>query len=300
MAPQTADTDELFDVKLNYYIGNYQHAINEAQKLKVATPELKLERDVFLFRAYIAQKKYGVVIDEVHGASPPELQILKSLAEYLSSPSKRDTVVNKLDQQISGNLDLSNNHLLLGIATIYFNDGNVESALKVLHQSENLECRALMLQTYLKMDRLDLARKELKSMQEKDDDAILTQLAQAWVNLASGGDKLQDAYYTFQEIVDKNSPTPTLLNGLAACYLGQGKYDEAESALQDALDKDPNHPDTLINLIVLSQHMGKATEVANRYLSQLKDSWSEHPFVKELQVKEREFDRLVRQYAPSA
>lgn len=76
-----------------------------------------------------------------------------------------------------------------------------------------------------------------------------------------GGEKLQDAYYIYQEIVDKYGATPLLLNAQAVTFIGQGKYEEAEAALQEALDKDPNYLDTLANLNVLARHTGKVDEV---------------------------------------
>jgi len=291
--------DELFDIRTALLTGNYQHCINEAQKLHVSNPEVKVQRDVIMYRAYIAQRKFGVVLDEIRSSHADELQAVRMFADYMANDSKRDSIVRDLDAKMAGSFDMNNNVFVLMAGSIYYQEQNNDAALRVLHQSDNLECMALMVEILLKMDRVDLAKKELKRMQDTDEDSILFQLAQAWFFLTVGGDKYQDAFYIFQEMADKHASTPLLLNGQAACYMAQGRFDDAESVLQEALDKDSNNPETLVNMVVLTQHIGKAPEVSNRYVSQLKDSHRSHPFVKDYLQKESEFDRISKNYAPS-
>lgn len=301
MAPSTSEqVDELFDVKNAFFTGNYQTCINEAQKLKVADPELAVERDVYMYRSYIALRKYRVVLEEINMSSSALLQPLKMLANYLAQPGKREAIIADLDTQMAGNVDLSNHVLLVVAGTVYLHANQPESALKCLHCSEDLECGALRVQALLAMHRPDLAKKELKTLQEKDEDSTLTQLAQAWTSLSLGGEKIQEAYYIYQDMIDKMGSTALLLNGQAVTFLAQGKYAEAEQALQEAMEKDPNNPETLVNLIVLSHHTGKQPEVSNRYLSQLKDMDANHPFVLSLSQKEADFERMCKQYAITA
>lgn len=47
---------------------------------------------------------------------------------------------------MSGNLDVNNYVLLLVAGTIYLHAGQPESALKILHSSEHIECLALKVQ----------------------------------------------------------------------------------------------------------------------------------------------------------
>ncbi|KAK2721410.1 hypothetical protein QYM36_003632 [Artemia franciscana] len=266
---------------------------------KSSEPAVNIERDWYLYRSYLAQRKYGLVNDEVKSSSSAILQPLKLLAQYLGSPSSRTTVVEALNSQMNAPIDPDNYGVIIVGATIFIWQQNYEAALRLLHGSKLLECHALMLQVYIKMDRMDMATKVLKKMQEIDDDSVLTNLSQAWLHLAMGGEKLQDAFYVFQELVDKEVITPLILNGLAAVHICQERYPEAESALQEAEHVDSSHAETFLNLSVLSQLTGKSAQESQRYQRLLRDAHPEHWFLSDLDAKEREFDRLSRMFSPS-
>ncbi|EAW84751.1 coatomer protein complex, subunit epsilon, isoform CRA_d [Homo sapiens] len=135
----SGEVDELFDVKNAFYIGSYQQCINEAQRVKLSSPERDVERDVFLYRAYLAQRKFGVVLDEIKPSSAPELQAVRMFADYLAHESRRDSIVAELDREMSRSVDVTNTTFLLMAASIYLHDQNPDAALRALHQGDSLE-----------------------------------------------------------------------------------------------------------------------------------------------------------------
>ena len=145
---------------------------------------MALERDLFTYRSYIAQNKFLVVLDEIRDNSPDILQPIRMLAEYLSDKPKRESIVGQLDQKLSGSANVENEVLIIVAGIIYQLENDLETAYRILHSVECQETSAMIVDILLKINRVDLAKKKLKEMQDKDDDALLTQLTQAWVNCA--------------------------------------------------------------------------------------------------------------------
>ncbi|CAI6363847.1 unnamed protein product [Macrosiphum euphorbiae] len=292
---ESYEANELFDIKNSYYIGNYQQCINDAQKEPPNYGNLRLQRDIFMYRAYLAQKKYGIVLAEIKTNSPAELKPFKLLAEYLQTPGNRNSILKTLEQELENMYEI-NHSLVIVATTIYNHEHNYESALRVLKNDDTLEGVTLSLIIYLRMNRVDLASKEFKKLKEKDEDATLTQMAQAWLNLALGGDKLQEAYYIFQELTDKYGVTALLLNSQSVCYIGQCEYKKAEITLQDALEKDSNDIDSLVNSLFISVHMKVSADVTKRQLNMLRDAYPNSDFIETYNKKEAEFDSLSQAY----
>ncbi|MCL7045533.1 hypothetical protein MKW94_003423 [Papaver nudicaule] len=288
-----ATPDHLFSLRNNFYLGAYQAAINNSDVPNLSQED-SIERDSLVYRSYIALGSYQLVISEIDSSAPTPLQAVKLLAAYLSGPDQKESTISSLKEWL-GDSAIGNNPVLRLIAGIIFmHEQDYNEALKHTNTGGTMELHALNVQIFLKMYRSDFAEKQLKIMQQIDEDHTLTQLANAWLNLAVGGSKIQEAYLIFQDFSEKYPMTGLILNGKAVCCMQMGHFDEAESLLLEALNKDAKDAETLANLIVCSLHLGKQS---SRYLSQLKLSHPDHMLVKRTAADEESFDRALQTVA---
>ncbi|KAJ4702826.1 Coatomer epsilon subunit [Melia azedarach] len=288
-----AAPDHLFNLRNNFYLGAYQAAINNSD-LPHLSPEDAVERDCLVYRSYIALGSYQLVISEIDDSAATPLQAVKLLALYLSGPENKESTILSLKEWLADPAIGNNATLRLIAGIIFMHEEDYNEALKHTNVGGTMELNALNVQIFLKMHRSDYAEKQLRVMQQTDEDHTLTQLANAWLNLAVGGSKIQEAYLIFQDFSEKYPMTGLILNGKAVCCMHMGNFDEAEGLLLDALNKDAKDPETLANLIVCSLHQGKSS---SRYLNQLKLTHPDHMLVKRAASADESFERAVQSVA---
>jgi hypothetical protein len=68
----------LFEVESYLLLGHFQAAVNAGGSFKTTDAQLKLQRDILLYRAYIEQGDLALTIDEIRDDAPPALLAVKA------------------------------------------------------------------------------------------------------------------------------------------------------------------------------------------------------------------------------
>jgi tetratricopeptide (TPR) repeat protein len=248
-----------------------------------------------------------VLADINESTAPVALQAVRALARYLTQPDAKAAVVAQFDAWLADAQGAATSPTVQALgATVFLHEGQPHAALRALRAFATLEALALSIQVYLRIDRLDLAERQLRALQDKDDESALFQLSAAHVYLALGGDKHREALVTYQEMLQRyGEDSVAVTNGLCAALACLKRFDEAERLLKEALAKEPSNAETLINFLMLLQHTGRglgcaADGPAAKVLEKLRAVAPGHPFVAGLALAEASFDRVSASFSASA
>uniref|UniRef100_A0A7S1VHK0 Coatomer subunit epsilon n=1 Tax=Sexangularia sp. CB-2014 TaxID=1486929 RepID=A0A7S1VHK0_9EUKA len=282
----------LFEVRNDLLLGNSQGVINAGVSGGDGPTDLaRVLLRVYTWRAFLAQGNIATVLSEAKRDSDAPIE---ERAVAILATVQEDALVDGAAADVKALLAEGSSSPVVRLlaASAFLLTGDRDEALRTLRGVTDLECLALAVQVYLSMDRPDLAEKEVAAMAAIDEDATASQLAAAWVHIAHGGDRLQDAYYTFSELQEKFGSTAMLLNSMAVINIHMGKFELAESQLLEALGKEPSNADTLANLIAVAQHRNKAPEITQRYLNQLRKVAPNHAWLQFTTGALNTFDRV--------
>ncbi|KAI0601383.1 coatomer epsilon subunit-domain-containing protein [Biscogniauxia sp. FL1348] len=290
MDPYSAE-GELINIHNHFHQGQYQEVVDF--DTSALSPENALPAKVLAFRARIALGQAQDVLAEAQGASEPELAAVRALAEL--SLGNTDAAVKAIEELASSAGDNQTVQVLGG--TVLAAAGRSEEAIALLSQhSGSLDAVALITQIHLQQHRTDLALKEVAGARKWAQDSLLVNLAESWVGLRLGGEKYQQAFYVFEELAQAPSTSSiTSLVSQAVCELHLGRVEEAQTALEQAVQKQPDYAEAIANLLVLTVVVGKdPTELTNT----LKKISPGHPFLTDLEEKSDLFDKAATKFSP--
>ncbi|OTB01458.1 hypothetical protein M426DRAFT_323475 [Hypoxylon sp. CI-4A] len=290
MDPYSAE-GELINIHNHFHQGQYQEVIDF--DTSALSPENALPARVLALRARIALGQTEDVIADVQGESEPELAAIGALAEY--SQGKTDAAVKTIEELASSAGDNQTVQIIGG--TVLQAAGKSEEALALLSQhSGSLDAIALITQIHLQQNRTDLALKEVAAARRWAQDSLLVNLAESWVGLRLGGDKYQQAFYVFEELAQAPSTSSIVsLVSQAVCELHLGRVEEAQGALEQAVQKQPDYAEAIANLLVLSIIIGKEP---TDLIASLKKAAPQHPFLTDLEEKSALFDKAAAKFSP--
>jgi Flp pilus assembly protein TadD len=113
------------------------------------------------------------------------------------------------------------------------------------------------MQVYIKMNRMDTAQMLADQISSWSLDSILVQVLEAILGMATGGDKIQEALWALEELVQTYTASGYLLNLIGICHLLQNSWADAGRFFAEGVQADPQSSDAHANLSVALAAAGK-------------------------------------------
>lgn len=131
----------LFGLRNLFTVGNYQTVINEVSSSNgLFSTDAKLEAQTYLYRSYVAQGKYNLVINDIGNNTEPSLKAIQLLASYLADVQKNannaQEYTEKANTLLAEGANRINSAVQVVLATIFVQAGNLEDALRTLHSRQ--------------------------------------------------------------------------------------------------------------------------------------------------------------------
>ncbi|KAL8358014.1 hypothetical protein RB598_002683 [Gaeumannomyces tritici] len=291
MDPYSAE-GELINLHNHFHQGQFQEAAD--YDISALSPANALPARVLQLRARVALGQAEDVLADVEGeeADKPELAAVGALTRL--SLGKTEEAVAAAEKLAA---DAADNTVVQVVGGIVLQAaGKTEEAVALLSQhSGSLDAVALLVQIHLAQNRNDLALKEVKAARSWAQDSLLVNLAESWVGLRKGGEAYQQAFYVFEELAQSPaSSSARTLVAQAVAELHLGRTEEAQVALEQAIQKDPANADAIANLLVLTVIAGKSPE---EHSASLLAKAPDHPFLTDLEEKSALFDKAAAKYS---
>ncbi|KAK0864746.1 hypothetical protein LTR87_015673 [Friedmanniomyces endolithicus] len=232
-------------------------------------------------------------ISDSDARSTPDLAAVRTYASYLQKPSASAVQeAERLAEKEGDNLSVQ---LLCG--TILARAEKAEQALQLLAKhTGSLDAVALTVQIHLLQNRTDLALQQAKSARSFAQDALLVNLAESWVGMRQGGEQYQKAFYVFEELAQSPASASAMsLVAQAVTELHLGRVEEAETALNAALEMEPENATALANKVVLDAVMGRDMVEARSKLERVD---KEHEILADIMAKREAFQAAMAKYSP--
>jgi tetratricopeptide (TPR) repeat protein len=227
-----------------------------------------------------------------------------------SNKDTLDEIYNTMKSHASNNP--TNGTVQLCTAQVAIMNHETQYAYQLLAStnSNNVDCIALKIQLLLKIDRIDLAQKELHTLQRLvGEDHVLVELCIIYIALSIGTSQANDAEHRLITLCEQYGPSIYLLNLLSVAYSIQGNYVAAEQKLQECL-RDFNTEmtisqkvDTYLNLLCIYHQQPNtkttdATNLLNELISMYNNSTttSSSSSCSSLQQFHTNYERVVSAY----